>query len=370
MKKLLSILTKFTLVCALSASASYSVQAQNAPFVDFSNAAQDDTLGVAGFPALEILPADDINTAMIVARESNLKGNITYSSSYFTPAKKFTPPTYFNFTLYGYHDEPIWKAIESVNFKFAGQTFVGKSLYGVQGPDRDRSQDAQKSNYFELMTIRIPAETARKIANNGGLLITTTPNSFYLQMTASQLDNFKQVVNSVNVIGKNQKAKQSVPQQPQKAISAKKMFSSSGLPITEAFEDTSGSTTLETEMAAVSDNLLVQGKAWVAMDGKKLKPPYTAIGLSVVSQNPIWADVKSVTLSFGSKKLRLNVAARSARRANNGASIESLSVRMPYKDFLILAKGGKFYITIKGANFEVSGKQTAGFRELANRISP
>ena len=350
----------FLLLGIATAVAKPSLAAPQKPFVDFSTLGQG-TIAISGFPALEVLPVENGNTAMIVAREVSLQNDVGFSTSYMSPARKFTSPPHFSFTLYGYHDTPEWKEIKSVDFKFAGQTFSGKPLYALQGPDRDRSQDAKASEYFEMMTINLPPDVARQIVNNKGVLISSKVASLNFQVPASKLDRFKQVVYSVDVFSKRAQASAKTPQRSEKPVAL-------GLPITESFSDRLGHTSLETELVKVSDNFGFQAMAVVAEQGKKLKQPFTAFLVMAVSPAPIWTNVNTVTLSFGAKRLRLTPNVRDSRPGSNGAVVEVMTVRVPYRDFLALAKSGKFYVSVGQGSFAINQMQAAGLRELARRI--
>lgn len=339
------------------------------PFIQFPTS-NNDSLGVAGFPALEILPANN-NQAMIVTRESRLQSNITYSSGYGTPTSRFTRPTFFSFSLYGYYAQPQWKGIKSVNFKFGNQTYSAKPIYGVQGPERDRSSDAQDSEYFESMIVTIPTETAKRIVSNGGVLITTTPASSSVLVSASQLARFKQVVDSVEAIAKREVAKQkgAPSSRPSSAKLSRPSKARLGLPVTEVFDGASGTNRLETAIVGISDNLAISGLAWTEEQGKRLKTPFTAVMIMSVSDGPIWEHVDSVTFSYASQKLQLKPNAYKAGRKSDGTYVEVMTVPIPYRYFVPLVKSPKFYITIDTAGFVVNNQQSAGLQELARRIS-
>jgi len=355
-------------VAIAAATASTATPVQSKPFVDFATA-PGDHIGVAGFPALEVLPGEK-NMAMIVARESPVQGNITYSSGYFSPTSKFTRPAFVSFTLYGYHNLPKWKEIKSVTLKFGAQTYSAKPLYSMQGPDRDRSQDAQNSDYFEVMTVTIPTAVAQQISKNNGVVVTTLPTSFYLPIAASKMHRFKQLVGSIEAIAKREAVKnQTSSKRPTASKAGNTSSARLGLPITEVFDDSTGGTMLETAIAPISRNFAIQGMAWTEEQGRKLKPPFTALLVMAVSDAPIWQDVNSVTLSFGTKKLRLTPNANKSGTREGGGSVEAMTVRVPHRDFVALAKSGKFYITVGDASFAVNSQQAAGLRELARRIS-
>jgi len=317
------------------------------------------------FPALEIIPSNDSKMVMIGTREVALQENITYTSAYITTAKPFAAPAYFSIEIYGYHDKPIWKDITSIRFKFGSQLFNVSPLYHVLGPDRDKSNDMQDSDYLESMIVKLSPSIAHQIANNKGVLITTLPASFSVSIPASKLDRFKQLVDSVAYFLENQKH---IQKSKTKVKVSKPKATTPGLPITEVFDDASGATTLKTALAPISGNFKIGAMAWTADQGKKLKQPYTALLLANYASASIWSNVNYITLSFGNKKLQLTPNVKRSEQTQDGGAIEVMTARVPYKDFLALSKN-KFYITVGDASFEVSSFKSSGIRELARRIS-
>jgi hypothetical protein len=328
-------------------------------------------VGVVGFPSLEVLPGSTPAIAGVVVREIPITNQITYSASYTTPTAKFVEPNSFLITLYGYYPTAQWGKIKKLTFRFGSWSFSATPRYTVLGPDRDRSADAFKSNYFETLSVILPAQTAASIARNNGVLITPDNNLFYLPMSASKLAAFKQLVDSPGVIAKRQKAKSAPSPKPQSAESRKPRAKAlaPGLPITEVFTDSTGATSLETSLVQISNNFRIQGMAVTESQGRKLNPPFTALLLLSYGMEPIWTNVNSVTLSYGAKKLRLTPNVHTNNQNPNGIYIEAMTVRVPYRDFVALARSGKFYVTVGDGSFAVNNWQATGFRDLARRIA-
>ena len=340
-------------------------RAQNAPNAVDAPPAQEQTLGIAGFPALEILPGSDEDMAIVVARESPLQGPITYSSGYFTTVKTFTPPKFFSLSIYGYYPKPQWGAIKTVTFKFGDQTWSGKPLYVVAGPDRDRTQDSQNSAYFETLVVQLPPDVARKIVRNKGVLVTTDPKTFYLPISASQLDRLGQLVGSVDAIVKNQAEKGGSPL----AAPPPKSQELPGLPISELTNDQTGGKALQTEVTEVANNFAFQVTAYTHDKNKKLATPEIEFLLATVGAKPIWTKITAVTVSYGAKDLQLKPETNNAGKTDDGKSVELMTVTVPYADFVALSQSDKVTITVGNDSYEIDKTRATGVRALAGRLA-
>ena len=311
---------------------------------------------IPNFPALDLAIGNNKSYFTIVAQEVPISTELAYSCNYSSRRGRFVPPEFFNFTLHGYHNLPEWKAIKFVDFKIGSQQFSGKPTYKVVGPERIRTLDDRDSNYVESLTLKLPANIARQIAHSKtGVSITLGFSSSSIAIPAPKLNRFKQLIDSVAVYSKRETSK-----------SGPTKVASPGLPLKEVFHNELKM--LETADSHVNHNYAIQAMAATAYRGHKLTVPKVAFLVIAFNEEPLWANVNSITISYSGKKLRLPSKARNAEE-NNGISVEVMTTTLPYRDFIAISKATKFYVTVGNDSFEVNKHHSTGLRELARRIS-
>jgi len=91
--------------------------------------------------------------------------------------------------------------------------------------------------------------------------------------------------------------------------------------------------------------------------------PLVWMNVIAVQDRAVWQDVSFVTLSFGGRRLQLEASKET--KTNGNSVLTFLNVRVPFRDFLDLARVGKFSLTVDGSSFGVERPQTVGLRALA-----
>lgn len=141
-----------------------------------------------------------------------------------------------------------------------------------------------------------------------------------------------------------------------------------GLPLTEAFSDAYGNRSLSTEPVIMPNRVGFSVMALVSVSGQKLSSPYVMLYV-FTGGSPKWTGRDTLMLTFGGRRLVLSGEKTTETLGSSRGVFEKLRVRVPYSDFMGLARSGTFYITIGEATFGVNKRYTTGLRALANRIS-
>jgi hypothetical protein len=310
------------------------------------------------FPSLELLENGE-HTNM-VTREHPIDPRTSYSASYYIPRPSWKRPDLFLFSLYGYHDKVLWENVTVVEFKIKSGIIGFRPHHTAKGEDRDKTDDRfPNAPVFENINFSIPADVARQIAYNGGVQISSKPKGFSIYVPASKLDRFKQLVDSVPAY---EKSLREVQQRTTQML----LRDTTGLPLTEEFNESFNGRTLETKIAWAKSGIGVSARSIVSVGDRKLRPPQTYIFLMARTQSPAWANAREIILSFGGKRLRLGISDHHLEPMPDGTTLNVVSSRIPYRDFTALAAGG-FSTSIGQASFAVTKTTTAGMRELIRR---
>ena len=102
--------------------------------------------------------------------------------------------------------------------------------------------------------------------------------------------------------------------------------------------------------------------------GERMWHPIVFVYLSAIQNRPVWQDVRNVTFSWGSyNRLALGASKETKDESTDALKAFStqLTIRFPYRDFIEMARAGKFYLQIGDASFAVERPQTVGLRALA-----
>jgi hypothetical protein len=82
-----------------------------------------------------------------------------------------------------------------------------------------------------------------------------------------------------------------------------------------------------------------------------------------VQERPVWQNVSSLTLSFAGRRLELEASKQTTQNPDNVTT--ALTIRVPFRDFLEMARAGKFFLSVDHSAFAVERAQTVGMRALA-----
>lgn len=141
-----------------------------------------------------------------------------------------------------------------------------------------------------------------------------------------------------------------------------------GLPLTEAFSDADGARALSTEPVFLPSRVGFSATAFVSMNERRLASPYVLLYVFTAG-SPKWTGKNTLILSFGNRRLMLSGQKTTKPLSNTTRVHEQLRIRVPFSDFIAIAKSGSFSITIGDASFAVSKRNATGIRALAKRIS-
>ncbi len=143
-----------------------------------------------------------------------------------------------------------------------------------------------------------------------------------------------------------------------------------GLPLTEVVTD-EGARAWRTTLVFLPGRVGVAAIAITgAPAGQGLWHPLVNLVVVASQDRPVWQDVRQATFSWGYRRLALAASKTTTVDKSGDTPMIStvLQIRFPYRDFLDLARAGKFVVTVGGASFPVERSQTVGIRALA-RIS-
>lgn len=288
----------------------------------------------------------------VVAREVHLEPHLSYSGAFYYLGHRFSPPKKIDMIFYGYHDKEEWSAIKSVVFSYNGKTIKISAKNQASGPDRDRSGDTEASNYFEELAVEIPTSIAEDMIAYGSVSVSTEPEIFTTTLTDAPWSRFQKLVGSV----KNLKA------------TIAQFKATTGIPLTEVFDDPTGDTTIETDATKVAPLFTIQGMSMVKSAGSRMKNPLSTLLVLALHPSPMWAKNEPVILTIGERRLRLYPNAQQVSELDGGGYCEVMTVRMPAIDFQLLAKTGTFQVTIANETYKVPMSCTAGLRALAAKV--
>ncbi|PQV64092.1 YARHG domain-containing protein [Abditibacterium utsteinense] len=140
-----------------------------------------------------------------------------------------------------------------------------------------------------------------------------------------------------------------------------------GLPLTEVV-------TAEGARAWRTDSVILPGRVFVSAlgitkgpDNQSLWNPIISLIIIASQDRPVWQNVNQVTFSWGYRRLALAASKETVADNSGDMPLTStvLRVRFPFRDFLDLARAGKFVVSVGGASFPVERAQTLGIRALA-----
>lgn len=141
----------------------------------------------------------------------------------------------------------------------------------------------------------------------------------------------------------------------------------SGLPLTEIVTE-------QGARAWRTDSVILPGRVFVSAlavtkgpDNQSLWNPIISLIIVASQDRPVWQNVNQVTFSWGYRRLALAASKETVADNSGDMPLTStvLRVRFPFRDFLDLARAGKFVVSIGGASFPVERAQTLGIRALA-----
>lgn len=136
-----------------------------------------------------------------------------------------------------------------------------------------------------------------------------------------------------------------------------------GWPLTEKVSE-DGSRGWETELVILPSQVSFDFYAFTSPPpGQAIWHPLVWMSVLAVQDHAVWQNVSSVTLSFGGRRLQLEASKKTTTK--NESVFTFLYVRVPFRDFLDMARVGKFSLSVDRSSFAVERAQTVGMRALA-----